>query len=116
MIELLTVIIIIAVLAMIAISVFLGQRRKAWDANVESDLHNAAVAQLTYYEGAGSYTSQLSELLDAGYKESSAVTLTIVSAGSESYCMEAYHSGNPSRVWYVVSGEGNPNPELGNCP
>ena len=43
LIELLVVIIIIGILAAIAIPVFLNQRKKAVDASLKSDLHNAAV-------------------------------------------------------------------------
>ena len=42
LIELLVVIIIIGILAAIAIPVFLNQRKKAVDASLKSDLHNAA--------------------------------------------------------------------------
>ena len=47
LIELLVVIIIIGILAAIAIPVFLNQRKKGWDAAVQSDLRNAATAQET---------------------------------------------------------------------
>ena len=43
LIELLVVIIIIGILAAIAIPVFLNQRKKAVDASLKTDLHNAAV-------------------------------------------------------------------------
>jgi len=48
LIELLVVIIIVGILAGIAIPVFLSQRKKGYDAQVKSDLHNA-VAQLETY-------------------------------------------------------------------
>lgn len=115
LIELLVVIIIIAILSAIAIPLYLSQRQKAWDTNVESDLHNAAVAQVTYYQEASSYTTQVSDLLDVGYEQSSNINLSIVSASNESYCIEAYHDKNPARIWHVESGLGNPNPTVGSC-
>ena len=48
LIELLVVIIIIGILAAIAIPVFLNQRKKAVDASLKSDLHNAAVIVETW--------------------------------------------------------------------
>ena len=48
LIELLVVIIIIGILAAIAIPVFLNQRKKAVDASLKSDLHNAAVIMETW--------------------------------------------------------------------
>ena len=48
LIELLVVIIIIGILAAIAIPVFLNQRKKAVDASMKSDLHNAAVIMETW--------------------------------------------------------------------
>jgi len=48
LIEILVVIIIIGILAGIAIPIFLSQRKKGYDAQVKSDLHNA-VAQLETY-------------------------------------------------------------------
>jgi len=55
LIELLVVIIIIGTLAAIAIPVFLNQRKKGYDAQVRSDIHNAAAQLETYgvdYAGA----------------------------------------------------------------
>ena len=48
LIELLVVIIIIGILAAIAIPVFLNQRKKAIDASLKSDLHNAAAFMQTW--------------------------------------------------------------------
>jgi type IV pilus assembly protein PilA len=116
MIELLVVIILIVILSLIAIPVFLSQREKAWDANVESDLHNAAIAQVTFYQDNKTYTLDLDDLLDAGYSNSSKITLDIVSAADEYFCMQASHASNADRFWYVESGAGNPNPIPGKCP
>jgi type IV pilus assembly protein PilA len=55
LIELLVVIIIIGILAAIAIPVFLNQRKKGWDAAVQSDLKNAATAQETALTDVGVY-------------------------------------------------------------
>ena len=115
MLELLVVMIIIAILAAIAIPVYLNQRAKAWEANVHSDLYNAAVAQLTYFVDNKSFTGLLDDLYPRGYNQSGNITITIRSSGDQ-YCMEAFHSGNVDNIWFVESGEGHPNPEPGPCP
>nr|MBA2313146.1 prepilin-type N-terminal cleavage/methylation domain-containing protein [Actinomycetota bacterium] len=53
LIELLVVILIIAILAAIAIPVFLRQREKAWTSQVQSALKNAATAIESYGTGTG---------------------------------------------------------------
>ena len=63
LIELLVVIIIIGILAAIAIPVFLNQRRKGWDAAVQSDLKNAATAMETYLTEEGTYAGATIDLL-----------------------------------------------------
>lgn len=116
LIELLVVIIIIGVIAAIGIPIYLSQREKAWDSVVESDLHNAAMSENTYYSDHMAYTNILNNLLDAGYEQSDEVTLNIIHANDEEYCMEAFHANNPGRVWWVDSGAGTPYPRVGNCP
>ncbi len=116
MIELLLVIIIIVILSLIAIPFFLSQREKGWDANVKSDLHNAAIAQQTYFHDNDTFASQLSDLLDAGYRNSSKIMLSVESADSNGFCLEAYHEADPGSVWYVDNGAGTPNPLEGTCP
>lgn len=49
LIEILVVILIIGILAAIAIPIFLNQRQTAIDAQVESDVKNAATAMQTYF-------------------------------------------------------------------
>ncbi|HYO60835.1 MAG TPA: prepilin-type N-terminal cleavage/methylation domain-containing protein, partial [Actinomycetota bacterium] len=57
LIELLVVIIIIAILAAIAIPVFLRQREKGWKAQTESAVKNAATAMESFgTENEGDYT------------------------------------------------------------
>ncbi len=116
LIELIMVIVIIVILTLIALPIFMTQREKGWDANVQSDLHNTVIAEATYYHDSGTYTSQLSDLLDTGYKNSSKVSVTIRSADDEGFCIQAYHDAMPGKIWYVDGGEGTPNPKVGSCP
>jgi len=115
-IELLLVIVIITILALIAIPIFLTQRGKGWDANCKSDLHNAAIAQATYYHDNATYSNDVDELIDIGYKQSSKIQMSVESADDTGYCLEAFHDANPERIWNVESGAGNPNPLLDACP
>jgi type IV pilus assembly protein PilA len=82
LIELLVVIIIIGILAAIAIPVFLKQRQKGYDAGVKSDLRNAATAEETYLTDNSVYTTLESDLLAAGFKESSNADYLNGTAGS----------------------------------
>ena len=57
LIELLVVIAIIGILAAIAIPQFAAYRRRSFEAQVKSDLHNAAVAEEAYFVGANTYVA-----------------------------------------------------------
>ena len=115
LIELLVVILIIAILAAIAIPVFLNQRRKGWVSQMESALKNAATAQESYLTGNSEYAfgaAGLAELeTDEGLKYAEDVTLTIVAptaAGDASgYCMEATHP-NVTETYSYDSDNGAP--------
>lgn len=115
LIELLVVIIIIAILAAIAIPMYLAQREKAWDANVKSDLYNAAVAQIGYEDMNNIYTGDLNDLYSIGYNRSSDINISIPTSGA-TFCMEAFHNGSPGNVWHVDEGAGTPMPITGSCP
>jgi type IV pilus assembly protein PilA len=115
LIELLVVIIIIAVLAAVAIPMYLVQREKAWDATVESDLHNGALSQNTYFVNNQIFTNDIDDLFDIGFELSDDVDLSIKSADVDAFCLEAFHNSNPDRVWWVESGAGSPNPQVGTC-
>src|SRR5258706_1097232 len=81
LIELLVVIAIIGILAAIAIPQFAAYRRRSFEAQVKSDLHNAAVAQEAYFVSGNTY--KLCGTCDGnvltGYNRTT--TLTIASGG-----------------------------------
>jgi type IV pilus assembly protein PilA len=98
LIELLVVFVVIGILASIALDVFLDQRRKGWDAAIESDLRNAAITQETILDrsGSGAYASAVSELLSAGFHPSpdenyfgKAFGMTVSAVGGQDYCLTA---------------------------
>jgi type IV pilus assembly protein PilA len=105
LIELLVVIIIIAILAAIAIPMYLSQRQKGWESNAKSDLRNAAVAQESYYTDNSAYTGNTADLEAEGWNPSADVTLTISSADATSYCMQAVHDSGGD-TWSFDSAAG----------
>lgn len=107
LIELLVVVIIIAILAAIAIPMYLQQRQKGWEANARSDLRNAAVAQESWYTDNSAYTATEANLVTEGFNESTNVSLTIVSADADDYCMSAVHSSGGS-TYYMDDDVGEP--------
>ena len=110
LIELLVVILIIAILAAIAIPVFLAQRKKGWNGQVQSALKNAATAAESHAtDNNGSYaglnnTDETGPLADEGYKGAADVSLT-VTGDSQSYCIVAVHSGGleAGDDWHTAS-------------
>jgi type IV pilus assembly protein PilA len=112
LIELLVVILIIAILAAIAIPVFLNQRKKGWTSQVQSTLKNAATAQETVLVDTNQYSDDIQPLIDAGLRFSSSdVTMTnadVNGVGSASYCLRATSARDTSIVYYYDSGVGSP--------
>jgi type IV pilus assembly protein PilA len=127
LIELLVVIVIIAILAAIAIPVFLRQREKAWASQVRSALKDAATAIESYGTGTGGVYAALdgadSAANNAGYvlmsnngcKKASTVDVTVAAPGAGSiYCITATHSLLPAAdAWQTAvynSSDGSPAP------
>ncbi len=77
LIELLVVVLIIAILAAIAIPVFLAQRERAWEATAQSDARNAAAAATSCFIQPQSYDpcNTTGELDDFGYNRTNLVTV-----------------------------------------
>lgn len=99
LIELLVVILIIAILAAIAIPVFLNQRKKGWRAQSESFLKDAATSQESYgTANNGTYTNVLAELEAEGFNPPATTTGLVISVqigtGTSlgQYCLTATHS------------------------
>jgi type IV pilus assembly protein PilA len=110
LIELLVVILIIAILAAIAIPVFLNQRKKGWTSQAQSALKNMATAEETVLVDTGLYGSTLASLTSNGFRYSSAdVTPTVESANlALSYCLKVVSVHDTSIVWYYSSDVGAP--------
>ncbi len=107
LIELLVVVLIIAILAAIAVPVFLNQRKKAWVSQVESGLKDAATAEESFRtEGtASAYTSNWTALESQGFNYSSQeIKLEPFTAGKDGYCLKI-SSLNDTDIKGVYSSE-----------
>jgi prepilin-type N-terminal cleavage/methylation domain-containing protein len=118
LIELLVVMVLIAVLASIAIPVFLNQRSKADDATAKGDLRNLADFEEIYLNDYGSYSTLANVRIDEpNIFPSKNITLTVVIYDTQNgYCLSALNSSN-SHTWYYDSEGGGLQPRgATGCP
>ncbi|MFN2610207.1 MAG: prepilin-type N-terminal cleavage/methylation domain-containing protein [Actinomycetota bacterium] len=110
LIELLVVILIIAILAAIAIPVFLNQRKKGWKAQVESTLKNMATSEESYLTSNTNYTTDLTALSNEGFKyATSEVTPdTPLVSGASTYCLRVVSAHDTNIVGRYDSSAGRP--------
>lgn len=125
LVELLVVVLIIAILAAIAIPAFLHQRERAYVADLQSTLRNAATAAEAYaLPSGGSYAgmdwSTLQSREDAKSSASQSVSV-VLPVDDAAYCIEvlegrlsASHEWNPGHFVSRGSDAGSPRP--GPCP
>ncbi len=119
LIELLVVILIIAILAAIAIPVFLNQRNKGFVSQAESALKNAATNMEAFAtSNNGTYPTTVAQLVSEGFRPVTGVTLTIPTSSSSGYCINADHDrlgASGTSVDYFYSSD-NGRPQAGACP
>jgi type IV pilus assembly protein PilA len=100
LIELLVVILIIAILAAIAIPVFLRQRERAYTAQAESSAKNAATAIESWStQNNGSYAGpggdwDVNDLKAEGFAATAVVAITVIT-DADAYCITANHDQLP---------------------
>lgn len=127
LIELLVVILIIAILAAIAIPVFLAQREKGWEAQIQSALKNAAIAIESYaiandgnYGGLNSNPQLATRLAEQGFTIPAWATGVDVKANATDWCMQMTHSLLPAtNQWRRSTYDpdvGAPQPVPDSCP
>lgn len=122
LIELLVVILIIAILAAIAIPVFLRQREKSLISQAQNTLKNAATAAESYVADIdinGDYSGldgDAGVILEAnGFEPTTGITI-LVTANATEFCIRATHSkipAGPEPNWNVStfnSTDGSPTP------
>lgn len=90
LIELLVVVAIIGILAAIAIPQFAAYRRRGSDAQVKSDLRNAATAQEAYFTQASAYKSgALSSGTPLGFNKTATVGISATNVTAGGYVLDA---------------------------
>lgn len=116
LVELLVVVVIISLLAAIAVPLFVAQRERAWVAQSESSLKNAATAmEAAAVSNGGVYGGiTVQDLVnEEGLKYSrSVLILTIESANDAGYCISVLH-GPSGDTFYWDSAQGRPSND--NC-
>ena len=109
LIEILLVITIIGILAAIAIPQFARYRSQAIDAQLKSDLRNAAVAVESYFTKKSVYPASIEEVDDYGFKASEGVSVTLNILSASSFTITAEKPGGTQPSFTFASSTGSIN-------
>jgi prepilin-type N-terminal cleavage/methylation domain-containing protein len=106
LVEILIVLAIIGLLAVIAIPQFISYRSQAVDAQLKSDLRNAAVAVEGYFTKNTVYPSSIAEIAGFGFQSSEGVTLTLTVVTPTTYTITAAKPGGTQPSYTFNSANG----------
>jgi type IV pilus assembly protein PilA len=106
LVEILLIIAILGILAVIAIPQFIGYRSRAVDAQLKSDLRNAAVAVESYFTKQSVYPASIEELYALDFQPTDGVTLTLNILTPTSYTITAAKPGGSQPSFTFTSSNG----------
>jgi len=104
--ELITVIMVISILATVAIPQVAASWQKSCDQLAKSALRNAAMAQEFYYLDMNTYTGRTGDLTSRGYTAMDGVTLMVIAHSNTQYTMTATHTSG-TKTWTLTGPGGN---------
>ena len=107
LIELLVVVSVIGLLAAIAIPQFISYRSQGIDAQMKSDLRNAAVAIEGYYTKRSVYPASIAEIAGFGFRATDGVNVSLVMLSQSAYTLNAAKSGGTQASFTYLSATGS---------
>lgn len=100
--ELMTVMVIIGLLATIAVSRFWSVKERSYWASVKNDLRTAAIQQERYFDKSMAYSANPSTLPD--FATSPGVAITITWSGTTGWAAKAMHTSMPGQFCGYFTG------------